>query len=573
MANSPAHSVIDVGSVIADTYTIEALIGRGGMGAVYLASHKRLPGKQVAIKVLHTDAEDAEVLIRFRREAEIASRLGHPNIVGVSDFNVTGDGTPYLVLEYLIGETLAQRLQAGPIPIEQAMSITRQVGSALAAAHRANIVHRDLKPQNIFLVRTEVDGHAIEVAKVLDFGISKIRGSETVKTQDNSLLGTPQYMAPEQATGQHKLVDARTDVFALGAIVYEMLTGHPAFNGASIPEVVFKVVYEQPLALATEAPSTPASVVGAVEQAMSKTAADRFPTMDTFVEALTGQALSQFKVPTVPPPDVGFAAGSRISRGGAAKAGGDDAFAHTVGSGDHGPAVVPASVKPSIGVDATIASSSQNGTVPPVPVPVSVPTPVAVAVPASNKPMTMMIALAVVCIAAAAIAIVFATRRGGDPEKHVVIDAGVPIAVGVVTPDAAIAPPIDASIAPPIAPIDAPVIAIAKPDAAVAVAARIDAGAKATEPEDADSAQKLSAADKALAAGDHGTADQFANQVFAAEGRSAEQGAHASAVRAMSKCLQFDEEQARNNMRSLSGKWRAKALKFCHDHGQLSADN
>src|SRR5258706_16232396 len=108
MANSPARAVVDVGSVIADTYTIEALIGRGGMGSVFLASHKRLPGKQVAIKLLHADVIEPELLARFKREAQIASRLGHPNIVTVHDFNVTPDGTPYLVLEYLQGEPLAQ---------------------------------------------------------------------------------------------------------------------------------------------------------------------------------------------------------------------------------------------------------------------------------------------------------------------------------------------------------------------------------------------------------------------------------------------------------------------------------
>ena len=244
---------MDVGSVIADTYTIEALLGRGGMGAVFLASHKRLPGKKVAIKMLHAEISDEETLARFKREAQIASLLGHPNIVHVEDFDVMPDGTPYLVLEYLQGETLAQRLRGGPLPTELIFSIVRQIGSALAAAHRAGVVHRDLKPQNIFLVPTELDGREFEQVKVLDFGISKMRGSQTVKTQETALLGTPQYMAPEQATGKHDSVDERTDIFALGAIVYEMVTGHPAFVGASIPEVVFKVVYEQPAPLTAPA--------------------------------------------------------------------------------------------------------------------------------------------------------------------------------------------------------------------------------------------------------------------------------------------------------------------------------
>ncbi|HEX7843153.1 MAG TPA: serine/threonine-protein kinase, partial [Kofleriaceae bacterium] len=292
MGNSPARTAVDVGSVIADTYKIEALLGRGGMGAVFLASHRRLAGKHVAIKILHTEIEDADVVARFKREAEIAARLNHPNIVGVIDYNVAPDGTPYLVLDYLEGETLAQRIARGPVPLDQVLSIVRQIGSALAAAHRAGIVHRDLKPQNIFLVPTEVDGRMVEIAKVLDFGISKIRGSQTVKTQDSALLGTPQYMAPEQAMGQHAQVDERTDVFALGAIVYEMLSGQPAFSGASIPEVVFKVVYEQPAPLAERAPSVPPEIAAAVARAMAKDADERFATVIAFVEAVTGQPLS-----------------------------------------------------------------------------------------------------------------------------------------------------------------------------------------------------------------------------------------------------------------------------------------
>src|SRR5205085_9523333 len=148
MANSPARSVIDVGSVI-DKYVIEALIGRGGMGAVFQARHRTLTDKKVAIKVLHAEIHDADIQLRFKREAQIATRVNHPNIVEVHDFDVTPEGIPYLVLEYLEGVTLAQRLaQVGPLPLDQVTSILRQVGSALAAAHRENIVHRDLKPQN-----------------------------------------------------------------------------------------------------------------------------------------------------------------------------------------------------------------------------------------------------------------------------------------------------------------------------------------------------------------------------------------------------------------------------------------
>ncbi|MEZ4365640.1 MAG: serine/threonine-protein kinase [Kofleriaceae bacterium] len=292
MANSASRTSVDVGAVIGGTYTIEALLGRGGMGAVFIASHARLPGKRVAIKVLHAELADAELLARFRREAEIASRLGHPNIVGVTDFNVTDDGVPYLVLELLEGQTLAERIAAGPMPLPEVTRIVRQVASALAAAHREGIVHRDLKPQNVFLVPTEVGGTIIEQVKVLDFGISKIQGSQTIQTLDNALLGTPQYMAPEQAKGEHSSVDERTDLFALGAIVYEMITGRAAFAGANVPEVVFKVVFQEPPPVGELAPATPPTVIAALEQALLKGSAERAPpTVAEFVEALTGEPL------------------------------------------------------------------------------------------------------------------------------------------------------------------------------------------------------------------------------------------------------------------------------------------
>ena len=397
MANSPARSVIDVGSVIADTYKIEALIGRGGMGAVFVASHARLPGKKVAIKLLHAELVGDEVLARFRREAEIASRLGHPNIVAVHDFNVMPDGTPYLVLDYLEGQTLAQRIKDGPIPLDQIMSIVRQIGSALAAAHREGIVHRDLKPQNIFLIATEVDGRMVEIAKVLDFGISKIVGSQTVKTQESTLLGTPQYMAPEQATGQHDRVDQRTDVFALGSIVYEMLNGHPAFSGASIPEVVFKVVYEQP---APMRPEVPAAVVEAVKQAMAKPAAERFASVSGFVEALTGVALTNFRPSMSVLPEVGLATGSkRISN--------QDALANTMGSGDFTPPPQVARTPDAIvrGLDATIDSTSRPIGVGTAPQPAPAPS-------GAKKPWALIAAVIFGAIAAAAVTIV--VLRGSD---------------------------------------------------------------------------------------------------------------------------------------------------------------
>jgi serine/threonine protein kinase len=284
---------IRVGTVIANTYEVTRLIGKGGMGTVWEANHRRLPGKRVAIKVLHTNThEDKEPILRFRREAEIASRLGHPNIIEIHDFNELPSGAPYLVLELLEGEGLDACIRRGPLPLSLIMDIVRQVGSALHTAHRENIIHRDLKPQNIFLLASRGDTTKTW-AKLLDFGISKVRGSQTIETQESTMLGTPQYMAPEQAVGNHAAVDASTDVFALGCIVYEMLSGRAAFEGKTVPEVVFKVVYEEPPPLRDLCPNVGADIAQVVARAMAKQQKDRFEDVNAFVKALTGTPLTE----------------------------------------------------------------------------------------------------------------------------------------------------------------------------------------------------------------------------------------------------------------------------------------
>jgi len=286
------HDGLAVGGVVGDTYRVTRLLGRGGMGAVWAAEHVRLPGRQVAVKVLLSPGVAAdESFARFRREAEIASRLGHPHIVQVLDFNTLPSGEPYIVLELLEGETLAQRLQRGPLELEEALGIARQVGSALQAAHRAGVVHRDLKPDNVFLCAPREENPAPQ-AKVLDFGISKIRGSQTVATQDAVLMGTPQYMAPEQALGRNAAIDARTDVFALGAIVYEMLGGRPAFAGSSLAEVVYKVVHAQPQPLAQLRTGLPLNILSSVDRALQKEPAHRPGDVNDFIAELTGRPLT-----------------------------------------------------------------------------------------------------------------------------------------------------------------------------------------------------------------------------------------------------------------------------------------
>jgi serine/threonine-protein kinase len=307
VAPGPASGALRPGVVVAETYEVTRLIGQGGMGAVWEARHLRLPDKRVVIKVLLYGATDAVALARFRREAEIASRLGHPNIVQVLDFNTLADGTPYIVLELLQGESLAARLHRTGVTFDQAMLIVGQIGSALAAAHREGVVHRDLKPDNIFLCPTDLGGEIRDVVKVLDFGISKIRNAKTVLTQDSALIGTPQYMAPEQATGRNDDIDARTDIFAFGAIVFEMLAGRPPFSGDTLASVIHAVVYAPAPRLHDLAPDTPLPVAAAIERALAKNRDERFPDVGSFVKAVTARSIATAPTmtaaqPTAPPP-------------------------------------------------------------------------------------------------------------------------------------------------------------------------------------------------------------------------------------------------------------------------------
>ena len=206
--------------------------------------------------------------------------------------------TPYLVLEHLKGEGLHRRLLRGSLSLNETFDIVRQVGSALHAAHKAGVVHRDLKPENIFLVPIEAGGVVGQRVKLLDFGISKFKDSDSsLETQDSVLIGTPRYMAPEQAMGHNRAVDARTDVFALGSITYEMLSGAGPFGEGAVAEVVYRVVHTEPASLQWRVPTLPTHVVQAVERAMMKDPTQRFASVIDFVAALTGQPLRTLSSP------------------------------------------------------------------------------------------------------------------------------------------------------------------------------------------------------------------------------------------------------------------------------------
>ena len=297
-----------LGQTLAGKYLIEKLLKRGGMGAVYQGKHV-LMDKTVAIKVLRPSlAVDDAVVARFSREAKAASRISHPHAVNVTDFGEAENGVVFLVMEYLDGRTLKEIIRsAGPMPLERVVEIVRQVAGALEAAHGQGVVHRDLKSDNIMLSQTT----GADWAKVLDFGIAKIQLPESFVDADitapNLVVGTPQYMSPEQCS-QAGSIDARSDIYSLGVIVYEMLAGRVPFTGESPTVIMMKQVQDRPPSILATRTDLPAGIDQAIAKALAKQPADRFQTAGEFSAALSrasesGEAFAGAPIPvadTVP---------------------------------------------------------------------------------------------------------------------------------------------------------------------------------------------------------------------------------------------------------------------------------
>jgi len=248
-------------------YRITEEIGRGGMGVIYKAEDTRLPRK-VALKILPNQAAaNAEARERFRREAEAASSLNHPNICTIYDVG-EHEGQLYLVMELLEGETIRELVQAGPMPAEQLVRVAIQVADALEASHARDIIHRDIKPANIFVTPRG--------AKVMDFGLAKFLRSSLALTAPGTVLGTAAYMSPEQVRGEP--LDARSDLFSLGSVLYEMATGVLAFPGKNLAAVAEALTTKTPVRAERLNPQLPASLAEVIEKAMQKDRARRYQT-------------------------------------------------------------------------------------------------------------------------------------------------------------------------------------------------------------------------------------------------------------------------------------------------------
>ena len=279
------------------SYRILNKIGTGGMGAVYLAEHP-LIGKKVALKVIHRElAGNKEVVQRFFQEAKAVTRIGHEHIVEIHDFGVTPEGDHFYIMEYLEGKTLASVIAHDRIiDTQRALHVCAQIASALAAAHSSGVIHRDLKPDNVMLIDRLGDR---DFVKLLDFGLAKMFASNSaVKTAAGVLLGTPQYMSPE-ACESRATIDGRTDVYAIGILLFQMCTGRLPFDGETMGEVLVKQISQLPPAPRAINPNLPPAVEQLILRCLAKNPDARFPTMNQLREALLDPDAYLMKSPPI----------------------------------------------------------------------------------------------------------------------------------------------------------------------------------------------------------------------------------------------------------------------------------
>jgi serine/threonine protein kinase len=294
--------MIDVGQTIGN-YRISSRLGEGGMGVVYLAEHPVI-GKKVALKAIHPElSRNAEVVSRFVTEAKSVNQIGHEHIVDIADFGTTPGGEFYFIMEYLQGEALSDRLKReGRLDPTRAMVIGAQIADALDASHEHGIIHRDLKPENIFLVSK---GGSKDFVKVLDFGLAKLVDTEekvTHKTRAGSVMGTPYYMAPEQCEGKTE-IDNRADIYSLGVLMFEMLTGKVPFGGDGYGEIIVKHITMPPPSVRSLVPELTPEMDLILYRALAKDRTQRFQTMAELRDALLDPNRYASAAPVVGIPD------------------------------------------------------------------------------------------------------------------------------------------------------------------------------------------------------------------------------------------------------------------------------
>ncbi len=440
------------------------------MGAVYLAEHPFI-GRKAAIKVLRRElADDHRLVERFMNEARAANAIHHPNIIEIIDVGRLPSGVPYLMMEFLEGEGLSRRIRReGQMTIVAAANVAIQTASALFAAHGAGIVHRDLKPDNLFLIPTGTN--RFDRIKVLDFGIAKLRGDLSgsgARTQSGSFMGTPPYMSPEQCRGLSDEIDQRTDVYALGIILYEMLAGDPPFVSEGWGDLALMHMTRPPPPLRVRNPSVPATIEAVILKALAKQRADRWSSM-----AELEAALRQVAPPDAIPPDTGHAFPSATPKG-----------------GRHPTAVMGASAGGTVVLSTPTTLRSAVGQV------ATAPTDGAAADQHPRRPSGWRRGLAVAAVSAAVVAgatVVGLWRRGSvEPEESLPAmpaPAAASVAPSIARPalePARTAPPVEppAPVAPPAAPPAEPPVAppatlsISSPDPSVGRGSALADGAQ-----------------------------------------------------------------------------------------------
>jgi serine/threonine protein kinase len=294
--------MIDIGHTIGN-YKITAKLGEGGMGVVYLAEHPVI-GKKVAMKAIHPElSKNSDVVSRFVTEAKAVNQIGHEHIVDIADFGNTPEGEFYFVMEYLQGESLSDRLRRDTRIMEgRALSISAQIADALNASHAQGIIHRDLKPENIFLCNR---GQNRDFVKVLDFGLAKLTQGDTKvthKTRTGSVMGTPYYMSPEQCEGKIE-IDHRADIYSLGVLIFEMLTGKVPFGGEGYGEIIVKHVTMPPPSVRSVVPELPEYLDLILYRVLAKDRDQRFQTMAELRDALLDPEGYSQSAPEVGIPD------------------------------------------------------------------------------------------------------------------------------------------------------------------------------------------------------------------------------------------------------------------------------